>query len=97
MQPGRLPHTEPERLFGEARQAYKAGNYKLAKTKLERCLRMDKANPDCHMLLGGTLGQLGDGPGGAKQYELFIRYAPADHPAMAKVKQLLEQYHQSQH
>jgi serine/threonine-protein kinase len=95
--PSPTPHNEVERLFADARSAFKAGNYRLAKTKLERCLRLDKVNPDCHMLLGGTLVQLNDGAGAAKQYELFLKYAPGDHPAIEKVKLLLEQYHQSLH
>jgi hypothetical protein len=87
-----------ERLFEEARASFKLATpagYQAARVKLEKCLKVDKTFPDCHKLLGATLGQLGDGPNGAKEYELFLKYAPPDHPSVEKVKHLLEEYHKS--
>ena len=54
-------------------------------------MRVDKTFPDCHMLLGATYGQLGDGPAGAREYEKFLELAP-DHAKAPQVRELLTQY-----
>jgi pSer/pThr/pTyr-binding forkhead associated (FHA) protein len=86
---------EAEALYEEARVTFKGANYPKTKETLLKCIRVDKTYADCHKLMGATLGQMGDGSGGAKEYEMFLKYAPPDHPSISKVKQLLDQYHQS--
>jgi hypothetical protein len=85
-------------MLEEARAAMKLKTptgYGQAKVKLEKCIKIDKTNADCHKLLGAALGQLGDAPGGAKEYEAFLKYAPPDHPQVPRVKELLEQYYKN--
>lgn len=89
------PKADAEAQLEEARGFYKNKDFKNAKTKLDKCVKLDVSNADCHKLLGATLGMLGDGPGGAREYELFLKYAPPDHPQIPKVKQLLEQFRQN--
>ncbi len=89
------PKAEAEAQLEEARGFYKNKDFKNAKVKLDKCIKLDVTNSDCHKLLGATLGMLGDGPGGAREYELFLKYAPPDHPQIPKVKQLLEQFRQN--
>ncbi|MBK7862311.1 MAG: FHA domain-containing protein [Archangiaceae bacterium] len=87
--------AEVERLYEDAQKAYnlktRAG-WEQAKALLERCIKIDKTYAECHKKLGATLGQLNDGPNGAKEYEKFLQLAP-DHPQAEKVRQLLEQYY----
>lgn len=88
------PRAEAERLYEEAQGFYKLKTkegWQQAKGRLEKCIKVDKTYPECHKLLGATLGQLGDGPGGAKEYEKFLDLAP-DHPQAPKVKALLDAY-----
>jgi TolA-binding protein len=86
------PQAEAQKLYEDAHATFKGGDYPKAKALLQKCLIKDRTYADCHKLLGATLGQMGDGAGGAKEYELFIKFAPPDHPQIPKVKALLEQY-----
>jgi TolA-binding protein len=89
------PQAEAQKLYEDAHAAFKSTDYPKAKALLQKCLIKDRTYADCHKLLGATLGQMGDGAGGAKEYELFIKFAPPDHPQIPKVKQLLEAYRAS--
>jgi serine/threonine-protein kinase len=85
-----------EALTEEARAQMKLrtpAGYAVAKAKLEKCVRIDKTAFDCHKLLGAALGQLGEAPHGAKEYELFLKYAPPEHPQVPRVRELLNQYY----
>jgi serine/threonine-protein kinase len=87
---------QAQSLLEEARTDMKLrteAGYKAAKAKLDKCVRIDKTAFDCHKLLGAALGQLGDAPGGAREYELFLKYAPPDHLQLGHVKELLQQYY----
>jgi pSer/pThr/pTyr-binding forkhead associated (FHA) protein len=91
--------SDAEKIYEEAQGFYKQKTkpgWEQAKLRLEKCIKVDKTYPECHKLLGATLGQLGDGPGGAKEYERFLQLAP-DHPQAEKVRQLLEQYNKGAH
>jgi serine/threonine-protein kinase len=86
--------AEAERLFQEAQLPFAAGSFTVAKGKLDRCVKIDRTFPECHKLLGTTLGLLGDHNGESKQYEAFLKLVPAADPEAAKVRALLEQNRQ---
>jgi serine/threonine protein kinase len=86
--------AEAERLFQEAQLPFAAGSFTVAKGKLDRCVKVDRTFPDCHKLLGTTLGLLGDHNGESKQYEAFLKLVPAADPEAVKVRALLEQNRQ---
>jgi hypothetical protein len=90
--PRTAQRAEAERLFQEAQGPFSSGSFGTARSKLERCVKVDKTYPDCHKLLGATLAMQGDGAGGAKQYEIFLKLVPADDPNAVRVRQLLDQY-----
>jgi hypothetical protein len=71
------------------------GLYAQAKNSLDKCIKLDKAYADCHKLLAGVLGNMGDGEGGAREYAKFLELAP-NHPQAAKVRELLEDYRRKQ-
>jgi serine/threonine-protein kinase len=83
-------------LIEEARAQFKMrtiAGYQAAKVKLEKCIRVQKTAYDCHKLLGAALGQLGDAPRGAREYELFLQYAPPNHAQVPRVRELLQAYY----
>lgn len=89
--PAANPKADAEAVLEEARGFYKNKDYAQAKVRLEKCIKLDKTNAECHKLLGGTLGSLGDGAGGAREYEIFLKLAP-DHPQAARVRQLVDAF-----
>lgn len=86
---------EADALFQKGRDQYRRKEYSDAKKTLEQCLAAYAIHAECHKLLGATLGRLGDGIGGAREYERFLLHAPKDHPQRAKVEALLEAYRQN--
>jgi len=86
--------TPNERLEA-GRDHFRRRDYPAARAAFEDCLTIDVSHAECHKLLGATLGQLGDGLGGAKEYELFLKYAPDTHPQRAKVELLLDAFYGS--
>jgi len=78
-------------LLEEARAFNKNKEYAKSKVVLEKCIKGEPKNAECWKLMGVTLGQLGDGAGGARAYEKFLEIAP-DHPQAAKVRQIVDTY-----
>ncbi len=82
---------EPAQLLAEATQLIKARAYQEAVTILEKCLKIDAGNPDCHLRLGVAYAGQGNIDKGAEQYRQFYKLAPK-HPQAPKVKDMLDAY-----
>ncbi|MBL8957148.1 MAG: FHA domain-containing protein [Myxococcaceae bacterium] len=78
-------------LLEEARAFNKNKEFVKGKTQLEKCIKLEPKNAQCWKLMGVTLGQLGDGSGGARAYEKFLELAPDD-PQAPKVRAILEAF-----
>ena len=85
------PRAGGDQLLELARLAYKTRDHHNARGYIEACLKLDPTHAECHKLLGATFGMLGEGDRGAREYELFLKFAP-DHPQARQVRALLEAY-----
>ncbi len=82
---------ESARLLTEATQLIKARAYQEAVTILEKCLKIDVGNADCHLRLGVAYAGQGNIDKGAEQYRQFVKLAP-NHAQAPKVKEMLDAY-----
>jgi serine/threonine-protein kinase len=79
-------------LFDEAKALLKSRQYPDAKTRLVKCISLEPGNFQCHKLLGTVWAKMGEGEKGAREYRVFLKLAPPDHPDIDKVKKLLESF-----
>ncbi|MBL8955966.1 MAG: protein kinase [Myxococcaceae bacterium] len=85
------PGAVTETLIERARASLREKKFEEAKQLLYHCVRIEPKNAECWKFLGVTLGQSGDGAGGARAYEKFVELAP-NHPQANKVRQILDTY-----
>jgi hypothetical protein len=78
--------------FNQAKKLFMDKQFPAAKAMLEKCIRTNPAQADCHKLLGTVWAKLNDPYRGAREYREFLRLAPRDHPDREKVKLILETF-----
>lgn len=84
-------------LLEQARAELKGGQFTTAITLLTDCLKLDKQNADCTVLLGSTFAKRGSQDNNAKDnekakeyYQRFLQIAPKDDRRRPKVEELLK-------
>ncbi len=94
---GKLPHLLPQGSAGdllqEATLLIQANQFSAAKSRLEKCVKAEPRNFECHRLLGLAWAKLGDPAKAANEYRAFLSLAPMDNPDIEDVRQLLDHDH----
>ncbi|MCU0702167.1 MAG: hypothetical protein MUC96_37195, partial [Myxococcaceae bacterium] len=95
--PAPMPNEKVAKLLKDARQAIKEGQYTTAIELLSECLKTEKTNPDCTVLLGSAFASRGSQDTNSKDmdkareyYRKFLDVAPAGDKRRAKVEELLK-------
>jgi pSer/pThr/pTyr-binding forkhead associated (FHA) protein len=84
--------AEVQALITDAKALMKEKQFPSARTKLDKCIKAQPKNPDCHKLLGTVWAKQNESDKGAAEYRLFLKYASPDSPDIEKVKAILETF-----
>jgi serine/threonine-protein kinase len=79
-------------LIEQSKDLMKEKQFPTARARLERCIRLEPKLAECHKLLGTVYAKTNESERGAKEYRLFMKYAPSNDPDREKVKSILEMF-----
>jgi tetratricopeptide (TPR) repeat protein len=86
---------EGMRLKSDKPPAAATKRFLAAVATLNKCIALDAAFPDCHMMLGSTYAELKQPDKAYEQYVIFVQLAP-DHPKAEAVRRLIQLYEDNQ-
>ncbi|WP_407667402.1 serine/threonine-protein kinase [Myxococcus dinghuensis] len=78
--------------YAEARSAYAAGKYSLARSRARECLAVASEHDECLLVAGDASAKLNLVKEAAFYYGLFLQTAPKGHPEGSRVLRMLEKY-----
>jgi ABC transport system ATP-binding/permease protein len=84
------PASEALGLYQEGRRFYDADQLTEAVGWFVRCLERDPDFARCHLMLGTSYAKLNRMDDAERHYRRFLALAPADDPALPRVKKILE-------
>jgi tetratricopeptide (TPR) repeat protein len=82
--------NEAQVLYQEGRRFFDADQLAEAVTWFNRCLEKDPDFARCHLMLGSSYAKLSRMDDAERHYRRFLALAPADDPAVPRVKKILE-------
>ena len=91
------PASELAKLLDEATSLIKQKRYGDAEAVCAKCIKTDSKAAKCYLLMGITQAGLSHKDEGARNYRLFLKYAPDSDSNVPKVKKMLEEYESKTH